>query len=343
MASIPGLPPITPEQMNESKQPVIIHVTVWLHVVSTLCLALRLSSRRVKRMKLGVDDWLIVAAQAVGYGHAATILTMAAYGAGQHIVIVLMKPNAAHAIDVQLKAGYAISPLNTTQLTLTKASVLMLYLRIFPQRYIRLGVYVIGTILTGWWVAFVALNLFGCNPVSKGWADTENTCLARSHAVNTIGTIFDTVINVFILSLPVRAIIQLHVKRWQKLAIIGLFLLGGLSTVSAWLRWWVVEEHRNDPVADTMYYSYKTLVFLTVEMATGVMGVSLSTVTPILSYFTLRMGFKRASMALNKADVAGLVTIGGSDGSVDGPTSRPDSRPRLFNRRTGEQDTAIEG
>lgn len=76
-------------------------------------------------------------------------------------------------------------------------------------------------------------------------------------------------------------------------------------------------------------------------MAAGVMGVSLSTVTPILSYFTLRLGFKRASMALNKADVAGLVTIGGSDGSLQGPASRPESRPRLFNRHTDEQDPVI--
>lgn len=75
MASTPGLPPATPEQLNEDKSPMIIHITVWLHVLSTLCLLLRLSSRKVNNMRLGVDDWLIVSAQTVGYGHAATIIT----------------------------------------------------------------------------------------------------------------------------------------------------------------------------------------------------------------------------------------------------------------------------
>ncbi|KAK7985039.1 hypothetical protein PG988_002661 [Apiospora saccharicola] len=323
MASTPGLPSMTPEHMNEDKRPTIIHVTVWLHVLSTLCLILRLASRKATVMQ-------------------QAIITMAANGAGQHVAAILTKPDPASAIASQLKAGYAISPLNTTQLTLTKASALMLYFRIFPQRYIRRGVYIIGAVLTAWWAAFVAVNLFGCDPISRGWADSSNSCVSRSYAVNTFGTICDTIINVLILALPVRAIIQLHVKNWQRIAIIGLFLLGGLSTASAWIRWWAVEQFRFDPVADMMYFQYKVLIFLTLEMAAGVMGVSLSTVTPILSYFTLRLGFKRASMALNKADVAGLVTIGGSDGSLQGPASRPESRPRLFNRRTGEQDTVID-
>lgn len=75
MAATPGLPPPTPAEVSEDKRPVIIHVTVWLHVLSTLCLLLRLASRKVKTMRLGVDDWFIVAAQIVGYGHAATIIT----------------------------------------------------------------------------------------------------------------------------------------------------------------------------------------------------------------------------------------------------------------------------
>ncbi|KAK8851528.1 hypothetical protein PGQ11_014007 [Apiospora arundinis] len=340
MEAMPGLPSLTQEQMKEDKRPVLIHVTVWLHVLASLCLVLRLASRRVKNLKLGVDDWLIIAAQVVGYGHAADVITMAVNGSGQHIMAVLMRPDAAHAIQVQAKGTYAISPLNTTQLTLTKASVLALYLRVFPQRYIRLGVYMLGAILGAWWVTFVCLNLFGCDPISRGWSLDAATCISRGHAVNTIGTICDTVINVLILALPVHAIVQLRVRAWQKFAIAGLFLLGGLSTASAWIRWWAAEGFRNQPEADAMYNTYKVLIFLVLEMATGVMGVSLSTVTPILSYFTLRMGFKRASMALNKADVAGLVTIGGSDGSLERPASRPASRPRLFGQRQGETDNA---
>ncbi|KAK8064935.1 hypothetical protein PG994_007573 [Apiospora phragmitis] len=322
MVSIPGVPPIAPEQMKDDRRAVIIHSCVWLNVVSTICLALRLLSRRIQRMRLGVDDWIVIAAQIFSYGHAAIMITSKFY--------------------FQPKCGYALAIIGVATLCLVKASVLALYLRIFPQRHIRLGVYTIGAVVAAYCLSFEIMLIFGCHPISLGWSNgTKTKCLNPTRWFSTTSTVIDTVLNVFILALPVRAIVQLHVKRWQKTAIIGLFLLAGLSTASAWVRWSGTEDYFKDPNVDQLY-SVNLAVFLVLETATGVMGVCLSTITPILSYFTLRLGFKRASVALKKADVAGLVTIGGSDGSLERPVPQPESRPRLFSRRHGVRDTSLE-
>ncbi|KAK7914635.1 hypothetical protein PG985_012338 [Apiospora marii] len=254
---------------------------------------------------------------------------------------VIMKPNATKILELLAKCAYALAIIGVATLCLVKASVLALYLRIFPQRHIRLGVYIIGAAVAAYFVSFEIMLIFGCRPIWVGWSNSpKTTCLNPSRWFSTTSTVIDTVLNILILALPVRVIVHLHVKRWQKTAIIGLFLLAGLSTASAWVRWAGTEDYFKDPNIDQLY-DVNLAVFLVLETATGVMGVCLSTITPILSYFTLRMGFKRASVALKKADVAGLVTIGGSDGSLEGPASRPDSRPRLFSRRTGEQDTVL--
>lgn len=110
-----------------------------------------------------------------------------------------------------------------------KASILAMYYRIFPTRFMKLAVYTIGSTVILWFVAVELVVVFQCTPVHKSWSPfmTGGTCVDKAKFF--IGNAVPNIINdVMILTLPVYEVWKLQVSRSQKNAIAGAFLLGGL-------------------------------------------------------------------------------------------------------------------
>lgn len=58
----PSPPPLTPEELQQNRGSSIIAGTSVVFTLASVAIILRLWSRRLKRVRLGLDDWLILAA-----------------------------------------------------------------------------------------------------------------------------------------------------------------------------------------------------------------------------------------------------------------------------------------
>ena len=54
-------------------------------------------------------------------------------------------------------------------INLTKASILLLYLRIFVQRWFRISSYILMTLILAYMVATTGASIWQCNPIAGAW------------------------------------------------------------------------------------------------------------------------------------------------------------------------------
>lgn len=109
-------------------------------------------------------------------------------------------------------------------------SILLLYLRLFhtkrPMRWSTLAVVAFLVVLT---VIMAFMNIFVCTPISKAWdiRIQHGSCLKRQ--VNgVIGYSLNALTNLLVLGLPVPILRSLKLPTKQKIAVLCIFLTGGL-------------------------------------------------------------------------------------------------------------------
>lgn len=111
---------------------------------------------------------------------------------------------------------------------ITKASILVQYLRIFSSRHTRVACYVLLASL----IPAICWGVFGgiflCDPVRKLWTPTiSGHCRdAQTYWTSVAGV--DIGLDVLVLLLPIPSISGLHLPRKQKLATMLVFLFGFL-------------------------------------------------------------------------------------------------------------------
>lgn len=109
--------------------------------------------------------------------------------------------------------------------------MLLLYRRVFsPQRWslFDLAIRFYMVIITIFYVATTLIKVWECIPRARIW-DTSipGTCLNISMILNASGT-FNTVSDVLILLVPVKAVWNLQMKRKRKAAVIAVFTVGSM-------------------------------------------------------------------------------------------------------------------
>lgn len=120
-------------------------------------------------------------------------------------------------------------------LNLTKVSILLLYLRIFTQKWFRICCYVlISLVVTYGLVSLFYSSVFQCHPIAKAYHKD-----LPGHCIDVIKTWkanagFSIASDVMILVLPMPLIKSLHMSIKHKL---GLALLFGLGSL------WVTDGH----------------------------------------------------------------------------------------------------
>lgn len=110
-----------------------------------------------------------------------------------------------------------------------KISILSLYYRLFHSysRKFTIAVFVTTSItVVGWLTAFL-IFVFQCVPVAYAFDKSlDGHCLDFKQLFIATSTI-DICIDVVLLVLPLPVVWHLRLLNWQKLAISGMFLLGG--------------------------------------------------------------------------------------------------------------------
>ena len=130
--------------------------------------------------------------------------------------------------NCHLQAIYAGEISYILNVCLIKISILCMYCRIFAVYNFRLAAWIIGTFTVVWAVTFIFASAFQCTPVARVWDPLiPGKCISvRSLAMGN--AIPNIVIDFIILTMPVYQIWHLHMRRAQRVTLMGVFLLGGL-------------------------------------------------------------------------------------------------------------------
>lgn len=169
-----------------------------------------------------------------------------------------------------------------------KASVIYLYLRIFKAPALS-AFQIIGRIAMGitaaWTIAFFFTSLFQCIPVTaivEAYYSREK-CVNINQFYNA-GCITDIIVDFLILILPIPMVLRLQLSFRQRLAILGIFLLGTLAAASSIAR--LIVYLRFDEISvvhpnDRTYYMSGIFIVTVVEMDLAIISACLPTLRPL--------------------------------------------------------------
>ncbi|KAJ5523591.1 hypothetical protein N7513_013135 [Penicillium frequentans] len=256
-------------------------------VLPTIFVGLRIWARFIRRAGLGADDYTILVGWAFTLSVCTVHLIAAIHGElGQHQAIY---PNGEPILDdprfiIYEKCKFSLHMLSVLGLGFTKVSVILLYRRIFRMpifQRICLGYIVV---IIAWTIAFFFACLFQCTPVTpfvEGFYG--NKCTNVLVLYNTVsGT--DVALDVLIIILPIQPVLSIKMSLRQRLAVLGMFLLGLLAVASSIARLvsfvqcdTVLIEHYNDET----YYTSGVFVWTVVELVMAVISACLPTLRPL--------------------------------------------------------------
>ncbi|KAI2465136.1 integral membrane protein [Annulohypoxylon bovei var. microspora] len=216
-------------------------------VLTPIFLVIRISSRVKTGSGLGWDDYTIMVSWAFAQIVSSLLIAACMHGFGQHIYMI-----SAPEQTLTLKLYYVAQAFYKLTLNLTKASVLLLYLRIFLQRWFKISCYVLLSIILGYMVATTASSIWQCTPISRAWdKSVPGTCISiTGNWYANAG--FSIATDIAILVLPMQPIYRSNLPTKQKWALIIVFALGIFVTITSILRMQTLDfsSTSSDPTYD---------------------------------------------------------------------------------------------
>ncbi|KAK5659732.1 hypothetical protein OQA88_943 [Cercophora sp. LCS_1] len=246
---------IPPNEPGPSNAPMIYIPIVVFSIVSPMLCGLRVWARFRKSGKLGVDDYLILAALTFALASSGVMIASCQYGFGQHMANL----TSENKIEV-LKYFYLCQITYKLSINLTKCSILTLYIRIFGAniRWIFHLCTLLIAIIASYCVATVLATIFQCTPLPFAFDKTiighciDNAQFWFANASFNIAT------DVIILLIPIPPVYRLLIPRVHKIALILVFMLGGFVTLTSCLRMTTINIAATSPdstyeIASTMW------------------------------------------------------------------------------------------
>ncbi|KZM23646.1 uncharacterized protein EKO05_0000115 [Ascochyta rabiei] len=182
----------------------------------------------------GFDDWVMTAAIIITIPLTACAILLNELGMGTDMWLVSFEN-----ITKILQIFYYTELLYLASIALTKISVLLFYLRIFPHQGLRRIIYVTIVICAMYIIAFVTATALQCLPIRFAWerwdGEHHGKCVnlnADAWASAAVNIILDLVVII----IPMRELSKLAMSRWRKIGVMLMFLGGGFVTIVSILR-----------------------------------------------------------------------------------------------------------
>lgn len=132
-------------------------------------------------------------------------------------------------------------------INLTKVSILLLYLRIFVQKYFRICCYSLLAIILAYMVATSASSIWQCTPIPRAWDKSiPGTCISLT--MNWYANAgFSIATDILIILLPQHVLWKSKLPINQKRALMAIFALGLFVTVTSVLRMTTLDFSTTSP------------------------------------------------------------------------------------------------
>ncbi|KAH7170080.1 hypothetical protein EDB81DRAFT_152127 [Dactylonectria macrodidyma] len=244
-------------------------------VIACVAVCLRLFTRKyVVKGVLGLDDYMCLCALGFSIIFLALTTQVIKLGAGHHMWDILFDVFSPHFWQMSIGATliFAVS------IAFSKLSVLFFYIRISPDRVIRRAVHTLIAVVAVYTVVYILLMIFRCRPISSGWDMTvEGECINNIVPMLTL-SIANIVIDLFILTLPIRIVIPLQIPLRQKVSLALLFATGCFVCVASIKRTIIMS-----PLLKSNDYTWKVseqIIWTFIEVNAGVICASVPALKP---------------------------------------------------------------
>ncbi|KAI8627300.1 hypothetical protein F5Y19DRAFT_486886 [Xylariaceae sp. FL1651] len=255
----------------------LIYIPAWIFLfLCPVVVWTRIWSRKRTGGQLGPDDYTILASLVFAIASDIIMLVGCHYGYGKHAA-TLSERSRYEAF----KAFYLTQITYKTSINLTKASILLLYLRIFNGiKWFRWTCFVLLTCVAAYCVGAILATVFQCIPVVAAFDKTihNKTCIDNglfwfANAGFSIAT------DVIILIIPMPLVYALQIPRVQKAALIFVFTLGAFVVITSCLRTTTLDLQATTP--DPLYDVASTM-WTIIEMSVAIICACLPQIRPLV-------------------------------------------------------------
>ncbi|KAF2971594.1 hypothetical protein GQX73_g1928 [Xylaria multiplex] len=270
--------------------PGIIASTSVLAFLATIAVALRFWARRLVRVPLALDDYLVIAGLLTRHIElVADLIIVIGGGLGRDYRLVAKNPNTVVVLYKSIFAGEVVYGFSSS---IVKLAVLALIWRIFPTRTIKIVGIALASIIISWTIAIEIVNFLQCQPLKAFW-QIELQSLPETRCVDLIlyllsNSIANTIIDFIALVLPIREILKLQMSRSKKFAVCGIFLLGGIAFAASLARTISTAIIHNQGITNFTKQFVVSGVATFVEIYVGIIGACIPVLAPV--YQRLRFG-----------------------------------------------------
>jgi len=256
--------------------PLLNRVGAAMMCLSAAGVVLRFVSRRVGGQAIKIDDYLIVGGLLFSWGVSITQFFGVKYGLGRHITL----ESSPAEIRSFLIALYVNQIIYILAVALIKFSILTFIRRAFNVASTKLPAYVIGTVIMSWFIALELVGIFSCHPIHGFWDKTiPATCVDTSKFFFGVG-IPNIITDVMLIIYPIPFVWRLQMPTSQKIALSGVFTLGGFIIIISCLHLVTVKATEN--TIDVTWVLVPIGLWNAIECNIGVVLACLSSMRPLL-------------------------------------------------------------
>ncbi|RSL82617.1 hypothetical protein CDV31_016919, partial [Fusarium ambrosium] len=207
---------------SRDRTALVWHIGIGFLVIALAGFGLRVMARVfVRAQTWGADDWVMLLAVCMMIPLNAMSVPISQVGLGKDVWNV--QPDD---ITNFLYFFYWDSLLYLGVLPVTKISILLFYLKVFPGKSIQLGCWILIGLNVAFFVAFELITIFQCTPIEGAWKAWDKESPAICNNVNMQGwvaAILNIILQVATLCLPLWELYKLSLPRDKKIQIMIMF------------------------------------------------------------------------------------------------------------------------
>ncbi|KAI4741389.1 hypothetical protein E4T50_08185 [Aureobasidium sp. EXF-12298] len=252
--------------------------TIITTTLATAVVILRLIVRCKFVKAMGFDDFVIMVSLFLSWVVLGLTVAMVVTGFGSYAWV---NPLDLHSTTAKLFLSWNV--LYVVLIHVTKASILTQYLRIFPTRTMRRLTWLLFAALVPSVLWGVFASIFFCNPVRKIWLPmVPGKCISTRTYWLSVSAV-NIVLDFAVLALPMPVISRLKLPKRQKIALVGVFLLGFFTCAVSVVR--LVLVHNAYARHDFTASSAEAVTWSMVEANVGIICASMLALKPLIVYF----------------------------------------------------------
>ncbi|KAI1798861.1 hypothetical protein F4811DRAFT_569089 [Daldinia bambusicola] len=253
------------EPVNHTQVTILVTVSTVLAGISTVVVVTRSWIRFFVLKKAGLDDWMSVGALIFTLGYLATLYIGKAKGMGSPMETISIEDKEA-----LLRITFAIELLYYSVITCVKSSIVFMYDRIAVSsgfKNVCRGTNILLAIL---YIVSIGVVVGQCRPLEKAWDLSrlvEGSCIDTT-AFFYFTSIFGIILDLWILTIPIRPLKHLQISKRSRLILYGIFGAGGVATAFSCARLYSIHTYTlaTDPFRDSILVNVWSMVEINVAI-----------------------------------------------------------------------------